>query len=161
MKTVIISSLACAAIVAVTSCSKAPDSHDHGAAPAATQFPTGKTKRPADAMLYIVSPADGAEVSSPVVVNFGLKGMGVAPAGIYLEASPSGHHHLMVDVEELPDLDLPLPKDDTHIHFGGGQTETTLELEPGTHTLQLVLGDHGHVPHDPPMKSEKITITVK
>jgi len=164
MKTVIISSLACAAIAAVTSCSKAPEphsGHDHGAAPAAPTLPTGKTTRPAEAKLYIVSPADGAEVSSPVVVNFGLKGMGVAPAGIYLEASPSGHHHLMVDVEELPDLNLPLPKDETHIHFGGGQTETTLKLEPGTHTLQLVLGDHGHVPHDPPMKSEKITITVK
>ena len=88
--------------------------------------------------------------------------MGVAPAGIYVSAeAPTGHHHLMVDVEELPDLNLPLPKDETHIHFGDGQTEASITLEPGTHTLQLVLGDHGHIPHDAPLTSEKITITVK
>jgi len=163
MKTVFINSLACAAVVALSSCSEAPKGdHDHGSQSAAPQLPTGKTSRPAAAKLYIVSPADGAEVSSPVVINFGLKGMGVAPAGLYLaEDQPTGHHHLMVDVEELPDLTLPLPKDETHIHFGGGQTEASITLEPGTHTLQLVLGDHGHIPHDPPMTSEKITITVK
>jgi len=165
MKTVLTYSLTCAAVVAMTSCSEAPKTdgdHDHGSHSEAPVLPTGKTKRPAEAKLYIVSPADGAEVTSPVVINFGLNGMGVAPAGLFLaEDKPTGHHHLMVDAEELPDLGMPLPKDETHIHFGGGQTETSLKLEPGTHTLQLVLGDHGHVPHDPPLKSEKITITVK
>ena len=124
--------------------------------------PPAKTSRPADAKLYIVSPADGAEVSSPVVVNFGLKGMGVAPAGIYVsEDAPTGHHHLLIDVEELPDMTLPIAKDDTHLHFGGGQTEATIKLAPGKHTLQLVLGNQTHIPHDPPLTSEKITITVK
>jgi len=163
MKTALINSLACIAAVVATSCSEAPKGEEHqGSHSAAMEAPPAKTSRPADAKLYIVSPADGAEVSSPLVVNFGLKGMGVAPAGIYVsEDAPTGHHHLMVDVEKLPKLTLPLPKDETHIHFGGGQTETTLTLPPGKHTLQLVLGNQTHIPHDPPLTSEKITITVK
>jgi hypothetical protein len=84
--------------------------------------------------------------------------MGVAPAGV---ASPAtGHHHLLVDAP-LPPLDAPLPKDEHHVHFGGGQTEASVTLTPGKHTLQLVLADKDHVPHDPPLVSEKVEITVK
>ncbi|PIQ63396.1 MAG: rod shape-determining protein RodA [Bacteroidetes bacterium CG12_big_fil_rev_8_21_14_0_65_60_17] len=114
---------------------------------------------PEGAMSYIISPEDGAVVSAPVTVRFGLKGMGVAPAGIQTENT--GHHHLMIDVDELPDLTAPLPADDNHIHFGLGQTETVLELSPGTHTLQLILGNWAHTPHAPPVVSEKVTITVQ
>jgi hypothetical protein len=108
---------------------------------------------------YIISPADGAEVSSPFIVQFGLKGMGVAPAGI--EFPGAGHHHLLVNVEELPPKGKPIPADERHLHFGKGQTETELSLPPGRHTLQLLLGDHLHTPQDPPVMSPKITITVK
>jgi len=113
---------------------------------------------PEQATAYIVSPADGATVSGPVVVVFGLKGMGVAPAGT--DKANTGHHHLLIDAE-LPTMDQPLPASAKLIHFGGGQTQTSVELEPGTHTLQLVLGDKNHIPHNPPVVSEKITITVK
>ena len=109
------------------------------------------------ASVYIVSPADGAEVTSPVTVVFGLKGMGVAPAGVDLENT--GHHHLLVDQEELPKLNAVMGN--PPLHFGGGQTETTLELEPGTHSLQLILGNYLHVPFNPMVLSDKISITVK
>ena len=109
------------------------------------------------ALAYIVSPANGALVSSPVTVQFGLKGMGVAPAGIMKPGT--GHHHLLINQQTLPALDKPLGGDVKH--FGGGQTEVTLELEPGQHTLQLILGDHFHVPHQPAVVSELITITVQ
>ena len=118
-----------------------------------------RTPSPPGAEVYIISPADGATVSSPVTVQFGLKGMGVAPAGI--EKEKSGHHHLLIDVAELPPLDEPIPADANHKHFGGGQTEVTVELPPGAHTLQLLLGDQNHIPHEPPVMSEKITITVQ
>ena len=118
-----------------------------------------RTPSPEGATAYIISPTDGATVSNPVEVRFGLKGMGVAPAGV--DKAKTGHHHLLIDVEKLPDLDKPVPADDHHRHFGGGQTEVTLELTPGEHTLQLLLGDQTHIPHDPPVISEKITITVK
>lgn len=108
--------------------------------------------------LYIISPADGATVSNPVTVRFGLKGMGVAPAGT--ERAGTGHHHLLIDTG-LPPLDAPVPADANHVHFGGGQTETTVELEAGKHTLQLLLADHRHIPHDPPVVSERITIIVE
>ena len=85
--------------------------------------------------------------------------MGVAPAGVFKENT--GHHHLLIDVEKLPDLTKPIPNDKNHVHFGGGQTETIVNLEPGTHTLQLLLGDLTHVPFNPPVLSEKITVTVK
>jgi hypothetical protein len=117
-----------------------------------------RTPSPADAKVYIISPKNGATVHNPVTVRFGLSGMGVAPAGTVAENT--GHHHLIID-SPLPPLDQPLPKDDTHLHFGKGQTETVLTLKPGKHTLQLVLGDANHVPHDPPVVSEKITIRVK
>lgn len=118
-----------------------------------------RKKSPPGAKVYIICPQDGATVSNPLTVQFGLQGMGIAPSGIYKENT--GHHHLFIDVENLPDLKAVIPKDDKHIHFGGGQTETTITLPPGKHTLQLLLGDLAHVPHDPPVISEKITITVK
>ena len=117
-----------------------------------------QTPSAAGAKAYIVSPHDGDTVSSPVTVIFGLKGMGVAPAGT--DKANTGHHHLLVDTD-IPAQDQPLPASATLIHFGGGQTETTLELAPGTHTLQLVLGDMNHVPRKPAVVSEKITITVE
>ncbi|MDX2257742.1 MAG: DUF4399 domain-containing protein [Hyphomicrobiaceae bacterium] len=110
------------------------------------------------AKVYFIEPKDGAEVSSPVTVRFGLAGMGVAPAGV--EKQHTGHHHLIIDTK-LTDLENPIPADDQHKHFGGGQTETSITLTPGKHTLQLVLGDHNHVPHKPPVMSDIITITVK
>jgi len=116
-----------------------------------------KTPAPEGAMAYIVSPVDGATVSTTFDVVFGLKGMGVAPAGV--QANNTGHHHLLVDGAQLPDLNAPLGANVTH--FGAGQTQTTLTLTPGSHTLQLVLGDHLHIPHNPPVVSEKITITVR
>ena len=118
-----------------------------------------RTPSPMGAVEYIISPAPGAEVTSPVTIRFGLKGMGVAPAGV--DKPNTGHHHLLIDVTEIPVLNKPIPKDEHHKHFGGGQTETTLELPPGEHTLQLILGDKNHVPLDPPVMSDKITITVK
>lgn len=117
-----------------------------------------RSTAPDRARAYIISPADGETVSSPVTVKFGLQGMGVAPAGV--QQANTGHHHLLIDVAEMPPGNLPLPATDQVVHFGGGQTETTVELSPGTHTLQLVLGDHLHIPHDPPVRSRQITITV-
>ena len=112
-----------------------------------------------DTIAYIISPADGAIVSSPVTIKFGLKGMGVAPAGV--DKANTGHHHLLINLKELPDMSAPLPATDQIKHFGGGQTETSLELPSGKHTLQLLLGDFAHRPHTKPVLSEKITITVK
>ena len=116
-----------------------------------------RTAAPEGAAVYIISPADGATVKSPVRVVFGLKNMGVAPAGI--NAKGTGHHHLLIDTP-LPDPERPIPADAQHLHFGGGQTETSIELEPGEHTLQLLLGDARHIPHDPPIMSKPITISV-
>lgn len=117
------------------------------------------TKAPAGAEVYIISPQDGATVSQSFTVRFGLKGMGVAPAGVTHENT--GHHHLLVDVKVMPAVGQPIPKDEQHLHFGGGQTETTLKLPPGTHTLQLELGDSNHIPFDPPIVSKAITVHVK
>jgi hypothetical protein len=117
-----------------------------------------RTPSPAGAEVYIISPKDGAKVSSPFRVQFGLKGMGVAPAGVKFENT--GHHHLLIDTDAPADLNAPLPATEKIVHFGKGQTETTLTLPPGKHTLQLLLGDAGHVPHNPPVISKKITVTV-
>ncbi len=124
----------------------------------ASAEPTTRTPAPADAKLYFISPAHGETVTNPVKVRFGLQGMGVAPAGVDRDAT--GHHHLLINVDELPPLDKPLPADERHRHFGGGQTEVLLELPPGRHTLRLILGDENHIPHDPPVISEPITIEV-
>ena len=125
-----------------------------------------QTASPEGASVYFVDLEDGATVSSPVTVRFGLKGMGVAPAGT--EKAKTGHHHLLIDRPPLgegedgaDELIYPVPADDNHRHFGGGQTEVEVELAPGEHTLQLVLGDHNHVPHDPPVTSKVITIKVE
>jgi len=117
------------------------------------------SKAPEDASVYFIEPVDGATVASTFTVKFGLSGMGVAPAGV--DREHTGHHHILINLDELPDMTMPLPANDQIKHFGGGQTEATLTLEPGEHTLQLLLGNHLHVPHDKPVMSEKITITVK
>ena len=117
-----------------------------------------RTAAPPEAKVYFISPSEGQVIKGDVTVRFGLVGMGVAPAGTVLEAT--GHHHLIID-SPLPALDQPLPKDDSHLHFGKGQTEAVVKLAPGKHTLQLILGDANHIPHLPPVVSEKITITVK
>jgi len=117
------------------------------------------TSAPAAARVYIISPADGATVGQEFTVRFGLEGMGVAPAGVTREHT--GHHHLLVDVKTLYAAGQPIPADANHIHFGGGQTQTTLKLAPGTHTLQLELGDANHVPFVPAVVSKKITVHVK
>jgi len=135
----------------------APDARaDHHEHTGAVGLP--RTASAEGASVYIISPHEGDEVSSPLVVRFGLRGMGVAPAGV--AAPDTGHHHLILDAP-TPALDAVLPNDAHHLHFGKGQTETTLELAPGEHTLQLVLGDQNHVPHDPPLVSERIRIRVR
>lgn len=118
----------------------------------------GNTAAPEGASVYIVSPVHGEAVTSPLKVVFGLSGMGVAPAGV--DKAKTGHHHLLIDTA-VPDLNKPIPADDRHRHFGGGQTEATIELAPGKHTLQLLLADFTHTPHNPPVMSQQITIMVK
>ena len=123
---------------------------------AAAQMP--RTPSVPGAKVYLIEPKDGATVRSPVRVVMGLSGMGVAPAGV--EMAETGHHHILVDADPLPPMDLPIPADDKHRHFGKGQTEAMLTLPPGRHTVQLLLADRNHVPHQPPLMSEKVTITV-
>lgn len=108
--------------------------------------------------VFFITPADGDRVSNPIVVEFGIDGMAVTTAGD--DAPHTGHHHLLVDAE-LPDFSLPIPANENYIHFGDGSTSTELSLAPGTHTLQLLLGDYLHIPHDPPVKSAPITIVVE
>ena len=133
------------------------------AAAAAVSLPLGaaaqmeRTPAPEGANVYFISPADGERVASPVTVRFGTSGIGVAPAGV--DHKNTGHHHVLVNTG-MPKLSSPIPSDDNHLHFGGGQTQTTIDLPPGEHTLQLLMGDAKHVPHEPPIASEKITITV-
>lgn len=117
------------------------------------------SKSPDDAKLYFIAPVDGATVSKSFSVKFGLSGMGISPAG--LDKANTGHHHLLIDTDELPDMTQPLAASDKLKHFGGGQTETELTLTPGTHTLQLILGNYLHIPHDKPVISEMITIIVE
>ena len=109
--------------------------------------------------LYFIEPKDGEIVNGPVKIVFGLSGMGVAPAGI--DFPNTGHHHLLVDLENLPDLSKPIPADKNHIHFGKGQTETILDLPKGKRTLQLLMGNYLHIPHKEPVISDKITIFIK
>jgi hypothetical protein len=118
-----------------------------------------RTPSPAGAEVYIVSPKDGAKVKGPVTVVLGLKGMGIAPAGIKFDNT--GHHHLLIDADAPADLSLPLPADEHNVHFGKGQTQTTVTLPPGKHTLQLVFADFLHTPHDPALISKKVTIVVE
>jgi len=120
--------------------------------------PTGSlTPSPPGAAVYFINLKDGATVTAKATIRFGLRGMGVAPAGI--DANNTGHHHLLIDAE-LPSLGDPIPDDANHLHFGAGQTEAEVTLTPGPHTLQLVLGDKNHVPHSPPVMSEPIHVNV-
>lgn len=164
--------LLAALLLTIASCGKppapqadAPPAAAEAQPPAADQAPAAdaaatmpRSDSPEGARVEILSPRDGDIVTSPVKVVFGLEGMTVAPAG---DPTPnSGHHHLLVDVA-APDLGLPIPKDAQHLHFGQAQTEAEITLAPGQHTLQLLLGDTNHVPHNPPLISTPITITVQ
>lgn len=113
---------------------------------------------PKNAQAYLIAPSDGQTVHQEFAVKFGLSEMEVAPAGVDKEGT--GHHHLLIDIDELPPLTEPLPATAQIKHFGGGQTETMLTLPPGEHTLQLLLGNYSHIPHDNPVLSEKVSITV-
>ena len=128
------------------------------AAAATTAMAQDVSKSPAGAKVMILEPANGATVSSPVTVKFGIAGMEVSPAGAAKDNA--GHHHLIIDTK-LADPKVGIPADDNHKHFGKGQTEAVVELKPGEHTLQLILADHNHIPHDPVVQSEVIKITVK
>ena len=125
---------------------------------ASLAFAQERTPSPAGAEVYIIAPKDGAKVHAPVLVQFGLKGMGIAPAGVKFDNT--GHHHLLIDTDPPADLSAPLPATDKIVHFGKGQTESTLNLAPGKHTLQLLLADQSHIPHSPPVLSRKISVTV-
>src|ERR1700688_1493688 len=119
----------------------------------------GETAAPPNASVYIISPKDGDTVTNPFKVQFGLSGMGVAPAGV--DKPNTGHHHLLIDVNEPLDPSEPIPQDKVHLHFGAGQTEAHIELAPGKHTLQLVRREWSHIPFHPPIMSAVITVTVK
>ncbi|MBV9563746.1 MAG: DUF4399 domain-containing protein [Bradyrhizobium sp.] len=128
---------------------------------AVTLAKAGETVAPAGAKVYFINIKDGDTVKSPANIQFGLSGMGIAPAGV--ETADTGHHHLFIDTDapEGDALNNTIPMDEHHMHFGKGQTEGSVPLAPGKHTLQLVLGDWTHIPHKPPVMSEKITITVE
>ena len=111
----------------------------------------------ANPKVYFINLEDGDRVESPFLIQFGLSGMGIAPAGT--DRSNTGHHHLLINVEDI-DLSKPIPSSSNHIHFGGGQTESLVDLMPGDYSMQLVLGDMTHTPHNPPIISQRINITV-
>jgi hypothetical protein len=119
-----------------------------------TESYSDKNKR-----LFFITPSNGEEVTNPVTIRFGIVGMEIVPAG--KDKPMSGHHHLLINVEKLPNMKSPIPADKNHLHFGKGQTETQLILPSGRHTLQLLLGDYMHVPHEKPLISDKIEIIVK
>lgn len=149
-----------AIIACLSACSKKPV--DPPSAPAATAKEAAplalpRTAAPDGASVYIVSPADGATLTSPFLVEFGAQSLTIVPAGDQTVAS--GHHHLIIN-GELPDSGRPIPANDTYIHFGKGQTQTELNLSPGEYTLQLIAGDHLHIPHDPVVASERISVSV-
>lgn len=128
-----------------------------GTGPAAAQEAKGNTPSPKGAFVYFHYPLDGSRVPQRFTVRIGLKEMGVAPAGVKM--ANTGHHHLLIDVPPGPPGE-PIPSDYNHIHLGNGQTEVVVTLTPGVHTLQLVVADHEHIPHVPPVMSQKITVTV-
>jgi len=145
--------------LAATTVAGAQDAQKEPPAPGTQPTPSQqRTPAPHDAYLYIIWPGQGDRVRGPFWIRFGLRNMGVTHAG---DAHPnSGHHHLLIDTDEPLDPNEPIPTDKNHLHFGGGQTEARLELPPGKHTLQLVLGDADHRLFDPPVISRKITIEV-
>jgi hypothetical protein len=148
MKTILMS----IALIVVSAVATAAEPMSPPALPATSPSPAG-------AAVYFIEPLDGATVTPTFTVKFGLRGMGVAPAGT--DVPNTGHHHLLVDVADLPDAKLPLPANERFLHFGKGQTETQVTLARGTHTLQLVVGNYLHIPHDPPVMSKSITVTVE
>ena len=148
-------------VLALGACSEdaeTPDATAESVEPAAATTALPRSEAAAGARVFFISPADGDQLTNPVTIEFGIEGMSVVPAGT--EAEHSGHHHLLIDTG-MPAEDLPIPADQNHIHFGDGSTSTTIELAPGEHTLQLLLGDHLHIPHAPPVASETITVTVE
>lgn len=134
---------------------EAPEPMDE---PAAEAEKSARTPSPAGAKVFFISPKDGDVIKGPVPIIFGVEGMEVVPAGT--DQPNSGHHHLVID-SKVEDYDSPMPADEHHKHYGGGQTETAIGLPPGKHTLQDVFADMNHIPHDPPVESEVITITVE
>ncbi len=118
-----------------------------------------RSPAPDGARVFFITPADGDTVSNPVNIEFGIEGMSVVAAGV--NEMHSGHHHLIIDAELPANPGMPIPADENYVHFGDASTSTEVTLEPGQHTLQLLLGDHLHVPHDPPVASDVITITVE
>ena len=148
------------AVLAMTACGeKQADAPALADAPAAAEpIALPRSASPEGARVFFISPADGATVTNPVRIEFGIAGMSVVAAGV--DEANSGHHHLLVDTG-LPDLGLPIPADANHIHFGDGRTATEVTLAPGEHSLQLLLGDHLHIPHLPPVASDVISITVE
>jgi len=157
-----------AAIVLTAACNPNDEADDATAVadePPATEGPATsqvislpRTASPEGASVFFITPGDGDTVPNPITIEFGINGMSVVAAGI--SEAHSGHHHLLVDTD-LPNLSLPIPADSNHIHFGDASTSTVLTLAPGPHTLQLLLGDHQHIAHDPPVVSDPITITVE
>jgi Domain of unknown function (DUF4399) len=123
----------------------------------ASGWAAAQTASPQGARAYFINLKNGQHLKSPVLVQFGLSGMGVAPAGS--QNPNTGHHHLIIDAD-TPPAGMPIPMDEKHRHFGGGQTEVSVQLTPGNHTLQMVLADGAHIPHNPPVTSEKISVTV-
>ena len=149
----------CGVALALQSCGQQePPSENAAQAPAPAPAAMPRSAAPPGAAVFFITPMNGATVTSPVTVKFGVSGVSVTAAGDM--SANSGHHHLLVDTE-LADPSVSVPKDAQHLHYGKGQTETSLELSPGTHSLQLVLGDGNHVPHDPPIMSSAISITVE
>jgi hypothetical protein len=147
------------ALIAAPATAQQQSSQAHPTHAAAMGEPGVRQTAPPDAYCYIGWPNDGEVIKNgKFKVWFGTRNFGVAPAGV--TKPNTGHHHLLIDTD-LPKLDEPIPNDKNHLHFGAGQTETIIELPPGTHTLQLLMGDAEHVPHDPPVKSKKITIHVR
>ena len=134
------------------------DAQEATAAVAAEPMVMPRTASADGASVFFITPTDGATVSNPVAIEFGIAGMDVVKAGT--DQENSGHHHLLIDTE-LPAMGLPIPADDHHVHFGDGSTSTEISLEPGEHTVQMLLGDYLHIPHNPPLSSAQITITVK
>lgn len=149
------------AALCLSACGKHSAEHEaepRAVEPEATIATLQRASSPGGARVFFITPADGATVSNPVRIEFGIEGMSVAKAG---DAQPnSGHHHLVIDAD-LPDLALPIPANANYVHFGDGSTSTEITLEPGQHSLRLLLGDHRHVPHDPPVISDSITVIVE
>lgn len=152
-------SLLFALVLVASACTSEDSSQSVSADAPAEEAVDLRSEAAEGARVFFVGIEDGATVTSPFTVEFGLEDMTVAPAGT--DEPFSGHHHLLINQEELPALDMPLPSDSLHIHYGMGQTTAELDLPAGTHTLQIVLGNHLHIPHNPPVVSEKITVTVQ